>query len=165
MCPPALVIAATAVAAIGTAMSTMQAAKSATYQSRIAERNSQLSNEAARTEQENTRTEALRRYREIGALKGQQRTALAGNNVDLDYGNAALIQDDAEMMGREDVRHIYNQGFQRSRGFEIEAANYRGQSQAQRQARTGAIISGVTQIGTTVLGGAQQYKSIKAGRS
>jgi hypothetical protein len=166
MCDPAtLIIASTAVAAVGQGLQTMQAAKQATYQARVMDRNAQLANESVQTEQENTRTEALRRYRELGALRGQQRAALAANGVDVDFGNAGQVQADAEMIGREDVNNIYQQGFQRSRGFEIEASNYRASAQGARQQRTGAIISGVTDIGTTVLGGMQRYSGMKAGRS
>lgn len=166
MCNPAvLMIASTAVAVAGQGLQTIQAAKQATYQARLMDRNAQLANESARTEQENTRTEALRRYRELGALRGQQRAALAANGIDVDFGNAGLVQSDAEMIAREDVENIYRQGYQRSRGFEIEASNYRANAQAARQQRTGAIVGGIADIGSTVLGGMSRYSSMKAGRS
>lgn len=149
----------------GTAISTIQATKQATYQARLMDRNAQLANESARTEQENTRTEALRRYRELGALRGQQRAALAANGIDVDFGNAGLVQADAEMIGREDVNNIYRQGYQRSRGFEIEASNYRANAQAARQERTAAIISGIADIGGSVLGSTSRFSSMKAGRN
>lgn len=166
MCDPAtLMLVSAGVSAVGTGIATAQSMASARYQQRIAERNAALSNEAAQTEQANNRQEALRRYRELAALKGQQRVSMAANSVDLGFGNAARVLDDTEMVGREDMQNIYNQGYQRSRGFEIEASNFRAGAQAAKQARTGALVSGLTQIGTTVLGGASQYKTMKAGRS
>lgn len=160
-----MTIAATVVATAGEGIAAFQAASQAKYQARVAERNAKLENEAAFREQENTRTEALAHYRKVAALKGQQRVTAAANGVSLDFGSPADVIDDTDMLSREDVNRIYEQGFQRSRGFEINASNERAQARASRAAAKNAIVKGVFDMGSTALGGAKQYANIKAGRS
>lgn len=166
MCDPlTLTVAATAVATAGQGMSALQQASQAKYQARVAERNAALENEAARVEQENTRTEALAHYRRVAALKGQQRVTAAANGVSLDFGSAADVIDDTDMLAREDVNRIYSQGYERSRGFEINASNQRAQALASRAEAKNAIVSGAFNMASTALGGATQYSKMKAGRA
>lgn len=166
MCDPiSLTVAATAVTMAGQGMSALQQASQYKYQARVAERNASLENEAARVEQENTRTEALAHYRRVAALKGQQRVTAAANGVGLEFGSAADVVDDTDMLAREDVTRIYEQGFQRSRGFEINASNERAQARAARAGAKNAIVSGIFDMGSTALGGATQYSKLKAGRA
>lgn len=166
MCDPVtLTVAATAVTMAGQGMSALQQASQYKYQARVAERNASLENEAARVEQENTRTEALAHYRRVAALKGQQRVTAAANGVSLEFGSAADVADDTDMLAREDVTRIYEQGFQRSRGFEINASNERAQARAAKAGAKNAIVSGIFDMGSTALGGATQYSKMKAGRA
>lgn len=166
MCDPVtLTVAATAVTMAGQGMSALQEASQMKYQARVAERNAQLENEAARVEQENTRTEALAHYRRVAALKGQQRVTAAANGVSLDFGSQADVIDDTDMLSREDVNRIYEQGYQRSRGFEINASNERAQARAARAGAKNAIVSGAFNMASTALGGATQYSKLKAGRA
>jgi hypothetical protein len=43
----------------------------------------------------------------------------------------------------------------------MQASNYMGEALAQRQAGTGALVSGVFNVGSTVLGGGQQYNDLR----
>jgi len=168
VCNPGLVlpltIASTVVSMAGVGLSAAQSASQMKYQARVAERNASLENEAARVEQENTRTEALAHYRRVAALKGQQRVTAAANGVSLDFGSAADVADDTDMLAREDVTRIYEQGSQRSRGFEINASNERAQARSARAGAKNAIVSGIFDMGSTALSGATQYSKLKAGR-
>lgn len=164
MCDPvSLTVAATAMAAVGTGFSALQANAQARYQAKIADRNAALEREAGQVEQQNTRDAALATYRRIGQVKGQQRLAAAAGGVALDFGTAGDALADTDMLGREDVSRIYQQGNQNLRGRDIQTSNYLGEANAQRQAGTGALIKGAFDMGSTILGGAQQYKKLKAG--
>lgn len=164
MCPPALDLAATAISAVGSVVGGLQANAQGKYQARIAERNMALSNEAAEREQQNTRTEAMAHYRKVAQIRGQQRVAAAANGVSLDFGTASDVVADTEALGREDARRIYDRGYERSRGYEIEASNYMAQGQAAKQAGQGALVSSLFQAGSTALSGVSQYKKYKAAR-
>jgi len=162
MCDPAtLLIAGTAVSTLGAGYSALQSSAESRYKAQVADQNARLSAESARQEQENSRDAALQHYRKVAELKGQQRVAMAGGGLDVNFGNAADLTADTEMLAREDVSRIYRQGAENVRGFDIEGSNYRSQAAASRQAASGAIVSGVFQMGSTALGGAQQYSKLK----
>lgn len=162
MCgPPALMLAATAVSALGTGMGALQANAQARYQAKIATRNAALERESAHQSILSTREEALQHYRQVAQLKGAQRARAAANGVGLDFGTAADVVADTDLLAREDTRRIYERGAERTRGFEINVSNYLGEASAQRQAGTGALVKGAFDMGSTILGGAQQYGKLR----
>lgn len=163
MCDPVtLTIAATAMTAAGTGFSALQANQQAKYQAKIAERNAALEREAGQIEQQNMREAAMARYREMAQIKGQQRLAAGAGGVAIDFGTSADSIADTNLLGREDVSRIYQQGNQNLRGSDIQTSNFIGEANAQRQAGKGALIKGAFDMGSTILGGAQQYKKLKA---
>jgi hypothetical protein len=154
-------LAATAVSAVGTGIGALQANAQSRYQAKIAERNAALERDSAQQSILNTREEALAHYRKVAALKGAQRARAAASGVGLDFGTAADVVGDTDMLAREDIGRIYRQGNERTRGFEINVSNYLGEASAQRQAGKGALIKGAFDMGSTILGGAQQYKKLR----
>lgn len=164
MCDPTggiLTLAATAMSAVGSGVSALSANAQANYRAKVAEQNAKLAAEAAHTADENGRQAALKQYRDIAAMKGRQRVVAGANGVGVDFGTAGDVVDDTSALGTEDVGRIYEQTYQKSRGFEIEASNYRGEANAQRSAGAGALLSGGFNMGSTILGGAQQYAKLK----
>jgi len=162
MCEPAtLALAATAIAAAGQGYAALQSAAQSRYEARVADRNAALESEAASRETENTRQAALAHYRRVAQLKGEQRVAQAANGVSLDFGSAAEVQDDTEMLAREDAQRIYDQGAEKVRGFDINASNYRASARASRSAAKGAIVKGAFDMASTALGGAAQYSRMR----
>lgn len=165
MCGPAalpvIAAASAGLAAIGTVYTGIQAQKQGNYQQKVAEQNAKLSAEAANQETENTQQAALQHYRKLAALQGQQRVQMAAGGLDVNFGNAADLTADTEMLGREDARRIYDQGAQNVRGFDIEGRNYRSQGQAARQQGSGAMVGSLFSAAGTALGGAQQYRQLK----
>lgn len=166
MCDPgtltALTIASTVMATAGAGFTALQANAQNRYQAKIADQNAKLAAESAKQEADNTREAALQHYRKVSALKGQQRAAMAAGGIDIDFGNAADLTADSDMLAREDVSRIYRQGGQNQRGFDIEGSNYQSQAIASRQAATGALIGGAFDMGSTALSGATQYAKLKA---
>ncbi|KQN09822.1 hypothetical protein ASE85_02490 [Sphingobium sp. Leaf26] len=162
MCEPTtLLIAATAISTLGAGYGALQANSQAKYQARVADQNAKLSAESARQETDNTRDAALQHYRKVAQLQGQQRVAMAAGGLDVDFGNAADLAADTDMLAREDARRIYDQGAENVRGFNIEGSNYRAQAAASRQAASGALIGGAFDMAGTALGGASQYSQLK----
>ena len=166
MCDPAtLTIAAASMSAIGTGVGALQANAQAQYRAKIAERNASLEREAGQQERQNIRDEAQAKYREIARIKGQQRVTAGANGVAIDFGTAGDVQADTQAMGSEDVNRIYQKGNQAMRGRDIGASNYTAEANASRSAGKAALVKGVFDMGSTVLGGASQYKTMKAKRS
>lgn len=163
MCEPTtLVLAATAVTMAGQGYAALQSAAASRYEARVADQNAKLENEAAFRETENTKTAALAHYRRVAQLKGEQRVAQAANGVSLDFGSAADVAADTDMLAREDAQRIYDQGAEKVRGFDINAANYRSSAKASRFAAKGALIKGGLDMASTALSGATQYSKMKA---
>lgn len=162
MCEPAtLSLIAVGMSTISAGMGALQANAQSQYKAKIAERNAALERDASQQEQENTRQAALARYREIAQVKGRQRLAAAANGVGLDFGTAADVVADTDMLGREDVNRIYQQGNNAVKGRDIQASNYMGEANAARSAGTAALIGGAFDMGSTVLGGVSQFKDMK----
>lgn len=164
MCGPAalpLIAAGTAAASAG--VGALAANAQAQFQAKIADRNAAMEREAGQQELQNTREAALDHYRKIGQMKGAQRARAAAAGVGVEFGTAAAVVDDAEMLGREDVGRIYQQGAEKVRGRDIAGSNFKGQANASRQAGTAALIKGGFDMGTSLLSGANQYNKMKAG--
>jgi len=165
MCDPAtLTLVATATAAVSSVTGTVMAVQSANLKRDLAERNASMERNAAQDEMQNTREQALTRYREIARVKGQQRVAAAANGVGLDFGTAADVVADTDMLGREDVGRIYKDGSNAVKSRDIAASNYKAEANMARSQKTGAIVGGVADFGSTVMGGATQYSKLKAGQ-
>lgn len=165
MCDPVTLIAAsTAVAAIGSGVTAMQSAASSRYEAKVADRNAQLANQQGRDAAERQQTEAQRLYRRAGQVSGQQRAAMAANGLDLGFGSALQVQQDSAMIAAEDAGQLYKAGNEERRGFDIDAGNFRAKAQGSRQAASAAIVKGVFDVGSTVLGGAKQYNGLQPGR-
>ena len=163
MCDPvtALVVASTAVSAVGSVTAGIGQAQQYRYQAQIADQNARLANDQARDSIENTNLEARRRYREIDQMKGAQTAAMAANGLDLNFGSPVDIQKDGAMVGAEDVGQIYKGGNERTRGFDINAFNYRSQASANRAQASGALMKGIFDGVSTALGGASQVAGMR----
>lgn len=161
MCPPILALAATAMSVVGTGMGALQANASARYQARIAERNASMEREAARESLATTQQERLEHYRRVGQVKGQQRALAAANGVGVDFGTAADLQAETDVLAAEDTARLNKRGFERTRGFEINVSNYMGEANAARQDGKGALVKGLFDMSSSILGGAQQYGSLR----
>lgn len=166
MCPPALLpamaIGAAAISAAGTVVAGIQANNMGKYRQEIADRNAALDREAIGIEKENTSRTLTNHWRKVAELKGQQRLAAAGNNVAVDYGSAAQLSADTDMLASEDADMIARQGGQTVRGLDRSVANNIAEGRAARSAGKGQMIGSFFQAGSTLLGGASKYSSLKA---
>lgn len=162
MCGPAVIpLVAAGAAAASAGIGALAANQQARFQAKIAERNAGMEREAGQQEIENTKAAALDHYRKVGALKGAQRARAAAAGVGVEFGTAAQVVDDTEMLAREDVGRIYQQGNQNLRGRDIGAANYEGEANAQRSAGKMALIKGGFDMGSSLLSGAHQYNKMR----
>lgn len=161
MCgPPALALAAAGMAMVGQGVQALQANASARYQAKIADRNAALEREAGLREEKATQDNLRAHYRRVAQLKGRQRVAAAANGVSVEFGTAADVLADTDMLASEDARRILDDGYNRRRGRDIAASNYVSQAQASRQAGKGALVAGAFSAASTALGGARQYAAL-----
>jgi hypothetical protein len=167
MCGPAaivpLLIASAVVTAGGQIYSGIAQSNQAQYEGKIADRNAHLAEDQARTAQENTRLEAQRRYRAQSQVQGAQLAAMSANGIDAGFGSAETVQSDTAMIGSEDVSQIYQAGFQRTKGYDISAANYLSEASAKRKAASNALVMTGFGVASTALGAATQISKIPGG--
>lgn len=162
MCVAALPVIAGALAATGSVMQGVQGMMAATYESDVAKRNASLEVDRARDSIERGRLEGRDFYRNLGQIKGQQTAALAANGLDLGFGTALTVQQDTAAGGKEDVTNLYRNQLERTRGFEINASNYRAEAAAARQRGRAALVNSFFQAGSSLMGGFQQQSAMRA---
>lgn len=167
MCEPisasTLALIGAGTAAAGTAYSALAANAQARGAARQAEANSREASASAADAIERGKVDQVRHYREVSAKMGAQRAAMAANGLDLSFGSAADFVGDTAMYGEEDADTIAKNTATDTRGYLIQGANYRAEARSQRNAGTAALVSGVFGVGSTLIGGAKEYRKLKSG--
>lgn len=130
------------------------------YQAAVSRNNAALSVEQARDARTRGEEESRLKWREIAATKGAQIAAMAAQGIDTSFGSAADVIGDTAVLGMEDINQIGQNQEREVRGFLIQAQNYREQGKAQKRAGDQAMIAGVINAGSTVLGGAKSMPNI-----
>lgn len=135
----------------------------ATGQKRQAQANQGEANRSAADAMERGNIEQRNLYRQVSRQKGAQRAAMAANGLDIDFGSAADIVDDTDLFAREDAANLARNTRNEARGYQIQAANFATEAKSAKLAARGALVKGVFDMGSTILGGAQQYRKAQAG--
>lgn len=90
---------------------------------------------------------ADRQRRDTAGLIGAQRTAYAGNGIDVNSGSAANVQDDTAMLGELDALTISNNAAREAWGYRVGAsndiANAANTRKSTKSAVTGTILGGL----------------------
>jgi hypothetical protein len=164
VCEPAtLAIIGASMASIGQVVGGITAMQQANFEASVAQQNAAIERENIQMEQERTSREALLQSRRVGQLVGEQRATAAANGVSTDFGTAASLIDDTQMLGREDLSNIYKQGNENVKGMDRNVANFVGESRAAKARGKGALVGSLFQAGGTMLSGASQFRSLKGG--
>ncbi len=159
--PVTLTIAATAISSLGSLASVASGLQQARYQESIADFNARMSDAAAADAIERGKIENLMHGRRVAQMKGTQQATMAANAVDPGFGSALQTLTDTAMMGAEDSYFIGQNAVREAMGYDISAASYRGQAASARSSRAGIILGGVSGLGSSILGGAQQMARLK----
>lgn len=164
MCGPIAPILAGAAAAVqiaGTMVGAAGQAGNLRYEAGIADTNKAISNAQAQDSIQNTNLEAQRARRDQSQTAGRQVAAMAANGVDLGFGSSLDVQKDTAQLGSEDMFQLYKAGNERTKGYEVNAFNYRSQAVAKRAQAKGAIINGIFSSVGTALSAASQISDMK----
>jgi hypothetical protein len=160
MCGPAVVVpliaASAAVTAAGQISSGIGQSRQYRYQASIDAQNARLANDQAKDSVLNTNIEALRLGRQHAQTKGQAVATMAANGVDLNFGSAVDVQRDNAMTAAEDTTQLYKAGAERTKGYEINAFNYKSSAAANKAKAKGAITNAIFGAASTALGAATQ---------
>src|SRR3546814_16936265 len=66
------------------------------------------------------------------------------------------------MIGQEDSLAIAENGQREARSYAIQGANSLSRARSAKKAASGALIKGALDVGSTILGGATQYTSLRS---
>lgn len=163
MCDPAtLAIAAGVTAAAGSVIGGFQANSQGKYQARVDKLNSKLAAEQANQSVLQGQDEATQLYRNVGQVKGQQVASMAANGIDVGYGSADLVQQDTANLAREDAASLYRNIYNRTRGFDIDSANYRNAAKAAKAQGKAALVGSFFDAAGSLMSGFSQAGQMKA---
>lgn len=132
------------------------------YEADVARQNAALSVEAANDSITRGKLEAKRFYREAGQVKGQQVAAMAANGIDVGRGTALTVQQDTQMLIDEDANDLYSNIHERTRGFDINAQNYRIEAKAARSRGKAAMTAAMFEAAGSLMSGMSQAGALKA---
>jgi hypothetical protein len=177
MCAPIVPLIATGLGAIGTGVNMAASIGQARAQAAAANANAAAESNAAQIGQQNMRDAALQQYRQMASVSGQQNMTAAANGDATGYGTAANAVNDTQILGQENLARIYAQGNQNLIGSDVAVANDLGQAAVANSRGNAALVGGLFNLGTgvlgagssgsggfgTALGGASQYAPFKAG--
>jgi len=159
---PALALIGTGVSAAGVGYAALAAnaqARGAAAQDAV---NAGEARNAAQDAIERGNVEQMRHSRDVSAQMAAQRAAMAANGLDIGFGSAADLVGDTAMYGQEDAAQIAKGTAGEVRGFEGQAAGFMADAASQRAAGRSALIGGALNMGSTIIGGAQQYGRLRA---
>lgn len=159
---PVLAVASGVMQASGALMAGQQANSQSKADADAARRNAALEIESAHTSYEIGKDERRDFWRKIGQVKGQNRASMAANNIEVDFGTAARIQDDTQMLANEDAISLYRNIEERTRGHHINAANFVQAAKAARAQGKAAVKASYWQAATSLVGAASQAAGYKA---
>lgn len=164
MCDPAtIMLAATAVSAIGAGVKGISQIQQANYTAKVADANAKNQTAAAADAQQRGEITLRDQYRRASALKGEQVAAMSANGIDTGFGSALNVQQDTSMLTQDDALNTAENTNREMHGYEINAANYTAQARAASASKLGIIAGTAVDFGSTIASGAQQYGKMKKG--
>lgn len=155
MCAPLIPLIATGIGAIGSGVSMAAQMSQARAQAQAANANAAAQSNAAQIGQQNMRQAALQQYRQMADVSGEQTMLAAASGNATGYGTAANALNDTRILGQENLARIYAQGNQNLMGSDIGVANDLAQASAANSRRDAALVGGLFNIGSGLIGSGQ----------
>lgn len=164
MCIPAapLMLASAAISAAGSIAGGLQANAQGKAEAQIARMNAKREIDAARQSEEIGKDERTQFFRGVSQTKGSQIAAMAANGIDVGFGIGEKTQQDTAMLAAEDAANLYRNINNRTMGRVIQASNYDQEALASRSRGKAALLGGILQGASTLVGAAAQFKGKKA---
>lgn len=106
-------------------------------QADVARQNARLAELNAQSELAKGNDAVARQTLRAGALKGQQRSSLAANGVDLGVGSAAELLASTDVLKEIDVNTLISNAVNKAWGYRLEGANYMAQAEMAKGAAKG----------------------------
>jgi len=155
----ALSIVGTVVGAVGSVVGAMGQANAAAYQAQVAEQNRKIAEQNAVEASQAGQQELFAQGMKTRAAIGSAKSALAGAGVDVNTGTAAGLVDATAALGTLDSMTVRHNTAMDIRGWKTKGLEYQAQAQMKRMEGKNAVVAGIFNAGSSILGGASQVTS------
>ena len=154
MCDPAsLAIASAAVSAVGSIGTGISNKKASDYQAQVEQQNATIAQNNANQELAIGKEQERRQRLKTAQIAGEQKTAIAANNLIVNSGTALDTQADTAYMGEMDALMIRYDAQRRADAYKQQSLNLQSQSQMTSLAGKNALTSSYLGAGASLLGG------------
>lgn len=146
-----LAIAGVAISALGTVASGIAAGKQASYQSEVAKTNSQIATQNQQRAAQATATQTEITGQKAAQQLGQVRAAYGANNIDVNSGSAATVQQSQRQTGYLEQENTNYEGAQQTYGYGVQAAGEQAQAGLYgMEAAEAPIGAGIGAVGSVL---------------
>lgn len=143
----------TALSAGASVLGTISAVGASNYQAKVAANNAMIAEQNAEQASDRSQNEQLEADRETAALIGQQEAIQGASG--LTGASQLRTRRSAQRLGRQDAENIRLGGDREIQNFRQQAENFRAEGRAAKTQGRGAILGGIFDVGSSLIGGAK----------
>lgn len=154
----------TALAAGSAAFTAISGYQQGMYQSRVAANNAQIANDNAKRVTQETAVKAQEQDWQAQTEMGALLANLGASGLSVGTGSAALRRKSQENLAAKDRAYTTYEGETQATGYKQQSQDFTAEAAANRSAAQNALISGVLDIGSSLVGGASKVNVAKAKR-
>lgn len=152
----------TIVSTVGSVVGMVGQMQAASYQAAVAGRNAQIMEENARREVDRGQVEAQDYAEEARAQLGSLIAAQASSGLDLGTGSGAQRRRGLTNLARRDQYRIRHDSELSATRMRQQASDLRVEASSARRAGRFAMLGGLLNVGSTLIGGARTTRRLRA---
>lgn len=146
-------------------LGTISTIGAANYQAGVANNNAKIAEANAQSASDKAQKDQLASDQQTAALIGEQEAAQGASGLSVNGASQLRTRRSAQRLGRQDAESIRAQGDSNIQSYMQQAENYRAEASSQKASATGALIGGVFDAGSSLVGGAKSVKNSNRLRS
>lgn len=161
MCEPTtLLIAATALSAVGSGVAGYGSYQQGQFNQKISEQNAAMARRNAEDSLRRGNLAEAQHRREVDALKSSQKVGFAANNVVISSGSPLSVLQSTAEQGELDALTIRTNAERQAAGFTMDAQNSLLQGKLSAMQGKYGLAEGALNAGSTIIGGVRKYKGM-----
>lgn len=142
-------------------LSTIGAVGQANYQAQVARNNAEIAKKNAELASDQSQQQQVQSDQETAALIGSQEAIQGASGLSISGATQLRTRRSAARLGRQDAINIREQGASEIQNLLQQSENFKGEARSQRAAAAGALLGGIFDVGSSLVGGATSVKNPK----
>jgi hypothetical protein len=139
-------------------LGTISAVGAARYQAGVARNNAEIAKQNAQRASDQAQQEQVQQDQQTLALIGEQEAIQGASGLSISGASQLRTRRTAQRLGRQDALNIRQQGDNEIRNLLQESENFKAEARAQSSAATGALIGGIFDVGSSLVGGSTSVR-------